>query len=129
LPVRLDFVALNRTKRCLDHLLRANVSRDRITVVASRFGQPKALPVESFVQVLGLPIDHRIPDDPSAVNVAVNLGLPLVVSSPKARVTASMIRLADSLIDFPSKVNDQKPPKRRPFSLKSAASLFGLVPI
>jgi pilus assembly protein CpaE len=126
-PLRLDFVALNRAKKCVEHLLRANVRRECITLVANRVGQPKELPVESFAEVLGLPIDHQIPDDPSAVNAAVNLGMPLVTSSPKSKATASIIRLAESLTGASQNVGEAQRSKWRPLSLKAAASIFGLV--
>jgi pilus assembly protein CpaE len=80
--LRLDFVALTRTKRCIDHLLRANVPRDHIMLVACRVGQSNELPADRFAEALGLPVAHRIPHDPTAVNSAVNLGVPLVLAAP-----------------------------------------------
>lgn len=126
--LRLDFVALNRAKRIIEQLQRANVRQDCITLVASRVGQPKEMGVESFAEVLGLPINHQIPDDPATVNMAVNLGMPLVLSSPKTKVAESVVKLAESLIGIPPSVAQAGQVPERRFTIKWAASLLGLVP-
>jgi pilus assembly protein CpaE len=127
IPLRLDFVALNRTKQYIDHLLRASVRRECIMLVACRVGQPNELPIDRFAEVLGMPVEHRIPHEPAAVNAAVNLGMPLVVASPKAKSSMSIVRLAESLIGAERAVGEPNRAKRPLFSLKSAASLLGLV--
>lgn len=126
IPLRLDFVALNRTKQYIDYLLRASVSRQRITLVACRVGQPNDLPIDQFAEALGLPIDHQIPYEPATVNAAVNLGVPLVIAFPKAKASVSIARLAECLLSGncagvePSRI-------RRPLlSLRAAATLLGL---
>jgi pilus assembly protein CpaE len=126
IPLRLDFVALCRTKHCIDHLQRANVPRERIVLVACRVGQSNELPVDRFAEALGLPIDHRIPHEPAPVNAAVNLGLPLVVASPKAKSSLAIVRLAESLIGAKSAVDEPHRNQRSLFSLKAAATLLGL---
>jgi pilus assembly protein CpaE len=124
IALRLDFVALCRTKLCIDHLSRANITRERITLVACRAGQPNELPMERFAEVLGLPVNHCIRHDPAAVNSAVNLGMPLVMASPHAKASSGIIRLADSLIGA---VIEPSKPSRIRRTLTSAASLLGLV--
>ncbi len=126
IPLRLDFVALNRTKHYIDYLLRASVSRQRIMLVACRVGQPNDLSIDQFAEALGLPIDHQIPYEPAAVNAAVNLGVPLVAAFPKAKVSVSITRLAECLLSGNS--GGTEPSRIRPplLSLRAAATLLGL---
>jgi pilus assembly protein CpaE len=128
LPLRLDFVSLCRAKKCVDHLLRANVLREHITLVANRTGQPKELPVQRVSELLGLPIEHQIPDDPATVNSSFNLGEPLVIASPKSKVAQSIVRLAESLIGIEPDAVEPAPSLRRFFNFKSAACLLQLLP-
>ena len=95
-PLRLDFVALCRTKLCIEHLC-ANVPRERIMLVASCAGQANELPAKRFAEVLGLPVEHQIRYDPAAVNAAVNLGMPLLAATPNAKASQGIVRLADAL--------------------------------
>jgi pilus assembly protein CpaE len=125
IPLRLDFVALCRTKLWIDYLWQSKVSRERITLVACRVGQPNELPVERMSDVLGLPIKHCIRHDPAAVNAAVNLGMPVVLTAPNAKASQAITRLADSLIQDENAVVDSEAAKRSKFSLKSVSDLFG----
>ena len=61
LPLRLDFVSLCRAKKCIDHLLQSKIDREHIILVANRTGRAKELPLNRVVEVLGLPVEHRIP--------------------------------------------------------------------
>ncbi len=128
IPLRLDFVSLYRTKKCIEFLLRANVVKEHITLVATRTGQPKELQMSRVVEVLGFPVDHQIPNDPAVVNTSVNLGVPLVVSSPDSGVGASIIRLADSLIGMKHAVKEPARSVAGLFSVKSMESLLGMLP-
>lgn len=87
IPLRPDLVALYRTLRFLEYLSQAKINAERITIVANRVGQPKELSTQRMSEVLGVPIRHEIPDDPAAVNASFNLGIPLVVNSPRAAAT------------------------------------------
>ena len=100
--VRPDFVSLVRTKKLLSHLKATGVGQEHIVLIANRIGQPKELPVPQMEEALGTPIQHQIPDDPAAVNEAINLGVPLVVACPKAKAALGMVRLSESLLGIPS---------------------------
>ncbi len=118
-PLRLDFVALCRTKLCIEHLC-ANVPRERIMLVASCAGQANELPAKRFAEVLGLPVEHQIRYDPAAANAAVNLGMPLVAATPNAKASQGVFRLADAL------TGDHAPEVRKPrrFALTSPSGWF-----
>jgi len=124
--LRPDFVSLVRTKKLLNHLLSSGVSRDHLTLIANRTGHVKELPIAQAEEALGVPVTHRLPDDASAVNEAINLGVPLVVGCRSSKVTTEIMRLSESLLGVPSRptaswINSKLLP------LKTAACLFGAV--
>lgn len=95
--LRLDFPSLRNTRRCLDHLERLGIPRDRIQLVVNRYGQPKEVPFAKAEEALGLKISHYIPDDPKTVNRASNDGVPMVITSPSTKVARSLVKLAASV--------------------------------
>jgi pilus assembly protein CpaE len=127
IPLRLDFVALHRAAKCIDHLVQAKVARDHITLVANRTGRPKELPLKRVAEVLGLPIEHSIPDAPSAVNASFNIGVPLVVEFPKTPAAMSIVRLADALMGVQRNAGGQEHGRLRKLSAKAAAYLSGII--
>ena len=96
-PLRPELVSLYRTLKLLEYLNRANVTADRITIVANRVGQPNELPTRRMAEILGLPIHHKIPEDPAGANTSFNVGVPLVLSHPKGNTAIRLGRLADGL--------------------------------
>jgi pilus assembly protein CpaE len=95
--LRLDFASLRNTRRTLDHLERLGIARDRIQLVVNRYGQPKEVPFAKAEEALGLKILHYIPDDPRSVNRANNDGVPVVIESPSAKISKSVMKLAASV--------------------------------
>jgi pilus assembly protein CpaE len=94
LVLRLDFLSLRNTRRALEHLDQLHVPRDRIRLVANRYGQPKEVPAAKAEEALGMKIAYFVPDDPKAVNRANNNGVPVVLESPSSRVSRSVVKLA-----------------------------------
>jgi pilus assembly protein CpaE len=97
LVLRLDFASLRSARRTLDYLEKLNIGRERIQLVVNRYGQPKEVPFGKAEEALGLKIAHYIPDDPRTVNRANNDGVPVVIESPSAKVSKSLMRLAASV--------------------------------
>lgn len=97
LVIRLDFTSLRNGRRTLDYLSQMGVERDRIRLVVNRAGQPKQVPAAKAEEALGTRIFHFVPDDPKSVNRAVNNGVPVVLESPSAKVSKSMMKLAESI--------------------------------
>lgn len=98
IPFRLDYVSLLQTKELVDLLLSGQFTRSQLVLVASRYGQAKELPLDSIEDVLGVPVEHRIPNDPAAVNASCNLGEPYVLASPRSPASLSVIRLTEHLL-------------------------------
>jgi pilus assembly protein CpaE len=97
LVLRLDIPSLLNTRRTLERLERLGVARDRVHLVANRYGQPKELPAGKAQSALGAKIFHYIPDDPKTVNRATNSGVPAVLDAPSARISKSFMQLAASI--------------------------------
>ena len=98
LVVRLDFSCLRNTQRTIDYLTgQLGIARDRIQLVANRFGQPCEVPAAKAEEALGVKIMYYIPDDPKTVNWANNNGVPMVLESPSAKVSKSVTALAHSV--------------------------------
>ena len=95
--LHLQFTCLRKACRTLDYLERVGVPRERIRVVVNRHGQDSEVPVAKAEKVLGLPIGHYVPDDPRSINKAANDGVPVVLASPHAHASRSLVALAASL--------------------------------
>jgi pilus assembly protein CpaE len=97
LVMRLDFTSLRHAQRTLEYLRDLGLSRDRVQIVANRFGQPQEVPLAKAEEALGLKIVHSVPDDPKTVNRANNNGVPVVLESASSKVSRSLLQLAASL--------------------------------
>jgi pilus assembly protein CpaE len=94
---RLDFVSLRNARRTLEHLDRMEIQRDNIRLVVNRFGQAKEVPASKAEEALGMKIFHYVPEDPWTVNRANNNGVPVVIETPSAKVSRSVVRLAHNI--------------------------------
>jgi pilus assembly protein CpaE len=97
LVLRLDFASLRNAQRALEYLEQLGVGRDKVRVVANRYGQPKEVPASKAEEALGVKIAHYLPEDAKTVNRANNNGIPVVRESPSARVSKSLTTLAASV--------------------------------
>jgi pilus assembly protein CpaE len=94
LLLRLDFTSVRNVRKTLEHLERLGIDQGRVQLVVNRYGQAKEVPAAKAEEALGVKIQHYIPDDPKTVNRANNSGLPMVLETPSARVSKSVVRLA-----------------------------------
>jgi pilus assembly protein CpaE len=97
LVLRLDFTSLRNTRRVLEHLEQNGIPRDRILVVANRYGRPGELSATEAQTALGFQIAHYVIDDPKNVNRANNQGIPVVKYAPSAKVSRQLTELALTL--------------------------------
>jgi pilus assembly protein CpaE len=97
LVVRLDVPALRLSRQLLRQFADQGVPREKVRVVANRYGQRKQVPAKEASRVLGLPIQGWIPDDPGTLNQAHNAGLPLVNAARRAAITRTFDSLARDL--------------------------------
>lgn len=94
LVVRLDFAVLRNTRRALEYFDQLNINRDRVRIVANRYGQSNEVPYSKAEEGLGMKITHYIPNDCKSVNRANNCGIPVVLDSAYAKVSRSLTNLA-----------------------------------
>lgn len=97
LVFRLDYASLRNVKRELEHLERNGIERRRVTLIVNRYGQAGELSASEAGKGLSTKLTYFLPDDPRAVNGANNKGIPVVLDSPRAKVSKSIVRLAASL--------------------------------
>lgn len=92
-----DLPRLRDAKQYLSNLLAANYPRERIRVVANRNGLAKGIAPGQVESIIEFPITARLPNDEELVGDSVNLGQPLVISSPNKALAQAMVKLAESL--------------------------------
>jgi pilus assembly protein CpaE len=95
--VRLDVPALRQARRFLRLLDERGVPRDRIRLVANRYGQPGQIAWKKAEEALGEKFAQWITDDSGKLNSALNQGLPLVKVARYAGITRRFSKLADML--------------------------------
>ena len=98
LTMRLDVVSLHHAQKHVEFLIQHRVSRDHIHVVAMGTGHSGELPVAAVKKVLHVPDLTCIPDDPVAKIRSINLGNPLVLERPNAKISQAITKFAESLI-------------------------------
>jgi pilus assembly protein CpaE len=95
--LRLDFASLRNAKRFLDHLDGLGIAMDRVRLVVNRSGQSQEVPLGKAQDVLKMKISQSVPDDPKAVNRAINNGVPVVLDAPTSKVARSLSQLAQGV--------------------------------
>jgi pilus assembly protein CpaE len=94
LVVRLDYPSVRNARRLLDRLPEWGLPLDRVRLVANRYGQWRQLSVGQAEAALGRRIESLLPDDPSAMNRAINHGRPVVLEAPRARIARKLSELS-----------------------------------
>lgn len=95
--VRLDIPALRQTRRLLALLGERAIPRERIQLLANRYGQSGQLPWKQAEEAVGAKFLEFIPDDSGRLNQALMQGQPLVRQSPSARIARTFTKLAATL--------------------------------
>lgn len=94
---RFDVPALRLTRQYLQQLVSRGLARDKLHLVANRYGQARQVDWKQAEQALSLPIQEYIPDDVVTMNKSVNTGVPLVQTARRATITKQFGKLAHSL--------------------------------
>jgi pilus assembly protein CpaE len=92
--VRLDVPALRQARRFLRLLSERNLPRERIQLVANRYGQRGQIAWKKAEEALGARFVEYIPDDSGSVNSALNQGQPLVRVRRYGSITRRLGKLA-----------------------------------
>jgi pilus assembly protein CpaE len=100
LVLRLDFISLRNTKRTLDFIQHAGISRDRVQIVVNRLGQAGEISTTQAEESLKIKILQSLPDDPKTVNRAINNGIPVILQAPSAKISRALVDLATRLAEL-----------------------------
>lgn len=104
LVLRLDYPSIRNARRFLDRLADWGIDRERVRLVANRYGQWRQLPVAQAEAALGQSIGCLLPDDPTTMNRAINNGRPVVLGAPRTRIAR---KLTDFSISLNGRVHDE----------------------
>ncbi len=97
LVVRLDVPSLKHARRFMQELETHGVPRDRVRLVANRYGQSGQVPWKNAEEATGAKFTGWITEDPGHVNAALNQGQPLVKASRYSKITRRFYKLAEEL--------------------------------
>jgi pilus assembly protein CpaE len=95
--VRLDVPALKHARRLVQELEKRGVPRERLQLVANRYGEKGQVPWKSAEDAVGGKFAGWITHDPGRVNSALNQGQPVVKANSYAGITRRFVKLADQL--------------------------------
>lgn len=96
--MRLDFPCLLRTQKMLQYLEQIGVSPSTISLVVNRFGPDAQLSEKQCCEALGRSIGHYLPEDYAAMISAVNVGNPVVLELPSAKVSRAIFNMSERFI-------------------------------
>jgi pilus assembly protein CpaE len=95
--VRLDVPGLRQARRFLRLLSEHGLPKERIRVVANRYGQRNQLAWKRAEEALGAKFSEYVPEDSAAVNYALNQGKPLAQARRRCGVVRRIGKLAATL--------------------------------
>jgi pilus assembly protein CpaE len=93
--LRLDFPCLLRARLIVDGLREDGIDPSKIRLIANRIGNSKSLSPQQTVDALGMPVFHCLPDDVGVMLTSVNVGNPVVLEAPAAKISKAYRKLAE----------------------------------
>jgi len=95
--VRLDIPSLRLGRRFLRQLAERGVPEHKLQLAGNRYGQRGQLGWKNIEKALGASVLVWLPDDPAAVNEALNNGKPLLQTARRSKITRRIAQLAEHL--------------------------------
>ena len=126
LITQLDLAALRNVVRTTQFLDQHDNIRDKVKIVVNRQGLgDTAISLSKALETIGREVFWQVPNDYATMVESRNNGVPLVVDSPKAKVTKSLMDLSIELGGFKAapapEVEAEKKQSKRLFSFLSSA--------
>ncbi len=120
LITQLDLAALRNVVRAIQFLEERDHG-DKVRIVVNRVGlEDSQISLNKALQTIGKEVFWQIPNEYAIMVESRNNGIPLIVESPRAKLTRSIVQLAEKLDNPAADVSDENPatekPKRRLFS-------------
>jgi pilus assembly protein CpaE len=128
LVMRLDFNSVRNAGRALAHLERLGIDRQKVQVVANRYGQANEVPLKKVEQALSVRIVHRVPEDPETVNRAINAGTPFAIQAPHTPVAQAIDTLANVLTPCTDRPVAQRSAAENALASEPRSQLQSLLP-
>lgn len=114
---QLDLPSLRNAVRLMQYFKRREGLQEKVKVVINRIGlDDHEISMNKAIETLGGEIFAQIPNDFATMVEARNNGVPLITQAPKAKLTKSIIQLAQSLDTTTSdeeKAEERKSPARK----------------
>ncbi len=96
--MQLNVPSAKNAERFVAALRRMGIEASKIRIVVNRYVKKGwDIAPEEIERVLGLKINYLIPNDFKSAIAAINYGDPMVLSNPRAEISASLLELASSL--------------------------------
>ena len=95
--VRLDVPALRQARRFMRMLIEHGLPRERIKLIANRYGQSGQIGWKKAEEALGAKFAEYVPEDSAAVNYALNQGQPLARARRRSGIVRRLGKLATAL--------------------------------
>ena len=127
LITQLDLPALRNVVRTTQFLDQHDTIREKVKIVVNRQGLgDTAISLSKALETIGREVFWQVPNDYATMVESRNNGVPLVVESPKAKVTRSLIDLARTIggfqqTDQPVESEEEKKQSKRLFSFLSSS--------
>lgn len=120
-----DIVALAQSKWALETIGSLLLPTTMPKAILNRAGSHGSVPIQDVRAALGCELIAEIPSDGRAVSLAMNQGIPLSVSHPRAKITDAFRQLAELLVSRPDLYVVQRPaPSDRPRPLLQTAQVW-----
>jgi pilus assembly protein CpaE len=114
LVTQLDLAALRNVVRAIQFL----EDRDqgaKVKIVVNRVGlEDSQISLNKALQTIGKEVYWQIPNEYAVMVESRNNGIPLIVESPKAKLTRSIVQLAEKLDNPAVNVTDENAPAEKP---------------
>ncbi|MFH0827139.1 MAG: ATPase, T2SS/T4P/T4SS family [Candidatus Omnitrophota bacterium] len=101
LVVTPDILSIYQTKWALDTLQFLHLPLSMVKIVLNRAESAASISWQEVKVSLPCDIISQIPSEGKAVGVAVNQGIPVVIDSPRAKISLAISRLAEQLSSQP----------------------------
>jgi pilus assembly protein CpaE len=94
---QLDLPCLRNVVRLMTSFVEVEGLLDKVKIVVNRFGLDGQISVKKAQDTMGREIYWKLPNDYRTMVEVRNNGVPLIEQAPKARITQSLLMLADKL--------------------------------
>ncbi|MFN2452769.1 MAG: CpaE family protein [Pyrinomonadaceae bacterium] len=109
----LDIPAIRSAQRALEIFDRLGYPRSKVRILVNRFSKQIDLDLRQVEKFLGEKVFGYVASDYQTTVTSINLGQPLVLSEPSAKLSIEIKRIAATLIGTSDQLAEQQPAKNR----------------